>query len=178
MKKIILIVSCLLAVMGLLSLSVTADAAAPATEIALESAVETASPIADCTCAKAPATRYCPECGGRNPAYRNHWACACGTEEILSPYCPSCGTRCPDEARFWTCAHCDSAGNFYDHCSACGKLRYEKDASTKFRINTASLKETLPIMGMGMLGIFIVIGIIALSVTILRKLPEKQKDEE
>ncbi len=50
-------------------------------------------------------------------------------------------------------------------------------SGTAFGFHPETLKETLPIMGMGMLGIFIVIGVIALSVTVLRKLPEKDKEE-
>ncbi len=48
---------------------------------------------------------------------------------------------------------------------------------TDFGFYPETLKTTLPIMGMGMLGIFLVIGVIALTVTILRKLPNKNKEE-
>lgn len=48
---------------------------------------------------------------------------------------------------------------------------------TNFGFYPETLKETLPVMGMGMLGIFLVIGTIALTVTILRKIPDKNNEE-
>lgn len=42
------------------------------------------------------------------------------------------------------------------------------------KISIENLLETLPIMGMGMLGIFIVTGVIILFVTVLNKLTEKK----
>ncbi len=44
-------------------------------------------------------------------------------------------------------------------------------------INVEAFLETLPIMGMGMLGIFIVTGVIILSIVILRNLT-RPKDEK
>jgi len=43
----------------------------------------------------------------------------------------------------------------------------------KFNINTDALLETLPIMGKGMLGIFIVTAVIVLSMLILNKVSNK-----
>lgn len=43
----------------------------------------------------------------------------------------------------------------------------------KFNLNTEALLETLPIMGKGMLGIFIVTFVIVLSMLLLNKLSNK-----
>ncbi len=48
---------------------------------------------------------------------------------------------------------------------------------TNFGFYPESLAETLPIMGMGMLGIFLVIGVIVLVVIILRATSKKSGDE-
>lgn len=42
------------------------------------------------------------------------------------------------------------------------------------KISVENLLETLPIMGMGMLGIFIVTGVIILFVTVLNKITSKK----
>ena len=43
-------------------------------------------------------------------------------------------------------------------------------------MNTAQFLSTLPIMGYGMLGIFIVTGVIILSIVILNQLTRKKKN--
>ena len=43
-------------------------------------------------------------------------------------------------------------------------------------MNTAQFLSTLPIMGYGMLGIFIVTGVIILSIVILNRLTHKKKN--
>ena len=53
----------------------------------------------------------------------------------------------------------------------------DEGPKTTFGFFPATLGETLPIMGMGMLGIFLVTCVIILAVLILSKLGEK-KDEE
>ncbi len=132
-----------------------------------------------CTCVEIPATKYCPLCGGLNAAYdADRWDCSCGAEENTTPFCPLCGEKHPDHDRFWICPTCEQKDNFFDTCIRCGAARPDKEGSgAKFHIDVDSLKTTLPIMGMGMLGIFLVIGAIALSVTILRKLPEKKEED-
>ncbi len=52
----------------------------------------------------------------------------------------------------------------------------EAAPKTSFGFYPGTLGETLPIMGMGMLGIFLVIGTIALTVVLLSKLPNKKED--
>ncbi len=52
----------------------------------------------------------------------------------------------------------------------------EEAAKTQFGFYPESMKETLPAMGMGMLGIFLVTSVIILSVLVLSKLGKK--DEE
>ncbi len=54
----------------------------------------------------------------------------------------------------------------------------DETAKTGFRFNPASLKETLPVMGMGMLGIFIVTVTIVLVVIILRRFGGKSEEDE
>ena len=54
----------------------------------------------------------------------------------------------------------------------------EEDApKTKFGFYPASFAETLPVMGMGMLGIFLVTSVIILAVLILRKFGEKDEED-
>lgn len=53
----------------------------------------------------------------------------------------------------------------------------EEDAKTSFGFYPGTLLDTLPIMGMGMLGIFLVTCVIILAVLILSKVGGK-KDEE
>ena len=45
-------------------------------------------------------------------------------------------------------------------------------------MNIASLASTLPMMLVGMLGIFLVIGVIILAVCLLNRLTEKKDDKE
>lgn len=45
-------------------------------------------------------------------------------------------------------------------------------------MNIASLASTLPMMLVGMLGIFLVIGVIILAVYLLNRLTEKKDDKE
>ena len=52
----------------------------------------------------------------------------------------------------------------------------EEAAKMQFGFHPESMKETLPAMGMGMLGIFLVTSVIILSVLVLSKLGKK--DEE
>ncbi len=52
----------------------------------------------------------------------------------------------------------------------------EAAPKTNFGFDLGTLSETLPIMGMGMLGIFLVIGTIALTVVLLSKLPGKEEE--
>lgn len=49
-----------------------------------------------------------------------------------------------------------------------------------FKINIQAFLETLPMMGKGMLGIFIVTGVIILTVVLLNKLTsaQRERDEE
>ena len=57
----------------------------------------------------------------------------------------------------------------------------ETEAETEYKMNFGffpeTLKETLPVMGMGMLGIFVVTCVIVLAVVILSKLG-KEKEED
>lgn len=54
----------------------------------------------------------------------------------------------------------------------------EEDApKTQFGFYPETLAETLPVMGMGMLGIFLVIGVIILSVLILSKIGKKNEED-
>ncbi len=54
----------------------------------------------------------------------------------------------------------------------------EEDApKTQFGFFPESLAETLPVMGMGMLGIFLVIGVIVLAVIILSKIGKKNEED-
>lgn len=43
-----------------------------------------------------------------------------------------------------------------------------------FDIDVSRLAESIPVMGMGMLGIFLVTGVIILSVTLLNKITNKK----
>ena len=52
----------------------------------------------------------------------------------------------------------------------------EGSAKTQFGFYPESMKETLPAMGMGMLGIFLVTSVIILSVLVLSKIGKKEED--
>lgn len=111
-------------------------------------AAEAAPAVDDehCRCDTVPSSKYCPDCGKLHPQYDDFWFCS-GCGEIVPPsdYCAACGTQNGADA----------------------------GPKTQFGINTSSLKETLPIMGMGMLGIFLVIGTIVLVVIILSAISKK-----
>ncbi len=64
-----------------------------------------------------------------------------------------------------------------DATESVSEIESDTAPQTSFSFRPETLSETLPIMGMGMLGIFLVIGTIALVVVILSKLPAK-KDED
>ena len=54
----------------------------------------------------------------------------------------------------------------------------EEDApKTQFGFFPETLAETLPVMGMGMLGIFLVIGVIVLAVIILSKVGKQDEED-
>ncbi len=169
MKKIISLVAVLLLLTALFTVSIHAEAADTATETA----------PAVCTCDTVPTTKYCPTCGGLTPEHDRYWDCTCGETDNFTAFCPACGEKHPNHDGCWDCPTCDTKDNFNATCLVCGSARPDSNAGkTTFSINVGTLKETLPIMGMGMLGIFLVIGTIALTVTILRKLPEKKEDED
>ncbi len=180
MKKLIIAVALLLTLICTLPLSVFAEESI--TEALTEATVDTSADTATttdtaetseqtlCECTEAPATQYCPICGGLNTAYdATHWDCTCGAVDNTTPYCPQCGEQHPDSERFWTCHTCQQENNFYDACGKCGAARpSDEDQGAKFEILPDTLKETLPIMGMGMLGIFLVTLTIIIAVLILR----------
>ncbi len=170
MKKLLLTVAVLLALTCLLPLAAFAEAA-PA-----DTSAETTRL---CMCADTPAAAYCPTCGGLNPTYQeDRWDCpTCEAKDNMTPFCPMCGEKHPAADRFWTCPVCEQTDNFYAECHRCGASRPAEDSGARFAFNLSSLGETLPIMGMGMLGIFLVIGTIAVAVIILRKLPEKEQED-
>ncbi len=168
MKKIISILAVLLVLTSVLPLAVFAE------ETAAE--VETEAK-AICTCDTVPATKYCPTCGGLHPQHARYWDCTCGTKDNFTAFCPTCGEKHPNHDGCWDCSTCGMKDNFHDTCVRCGADRpHENTDGAKFEIKPDTLKDTLPIMGMGMLGIFLVIGTIVLAVIILRKLPEKKEE--
>ncbi len=185
MKKLLATIAILLVFVGTLPLSAFAEESV--TDTTAETAADTFADTSNdttpestplCTCSETPASAYCPVCGGLNPAYaKDRWDCvSCGKQDNTTPFCPQCGERHPDTDRFWTCPSCEQKDNFTAACHRCGASRPDKDSGTKFKIDASTLSDTLPIMGMGMLGIFLVIGAIAVAVMILRKLPEKNQE--
>lgn len=52
----------------------------------------------------------------------------------------------------------------------------EDGPKTQFGFFPKTLAETLPVMGMGMLGIFLVIGVIVLAVLVLSKIGKPEED--
>ena len=143
MKRFLVLAAVLVTLLTCLPLSTFA------TEIPDGIIPETQAPVLDdehCHCETVPSSKYCPECGKLHPYYDDFWLCS-GCGEIVPPsnYCAACGTQRGADAA----------------------------PKTQFGINASSLKETLPIMGMGMLGIFLVIGTIVLVVIILSAISKK-----
>lgn len=62
--------------------------------------------------------------------------------------------------------------------SAAGESGVDESPKTNFGFYPATLTETLPIMGMGMLGIFLVIGVIVLVVLLLGAISKKFDGKE
>ncbi len=182
MKKLasILAVLVLLVAFSTLSVMATDTAADTAADTVADTAADTAetepTETTDiCACEHTPTTQYCPTCGGLNPNADRRWTCVCG-RDVYTAYCPACGAAHTDHTACWTCDQCEQTDNFGDTCSRCEAARPTDGEKTNFHIDMNSLKTTLPIMGMGMLGIFLVILVILLSVMILRKLPEKKEE--
>lgn len=98
----------------------------------------------------APTTKYCPDCGKMSANYED------------TRYCETCGKVIPNTT----------------YCPDCGNTAEGAAAKTNFGFNIGSLKETLPIMGMGMLGIFLVIGLIVLVVVVLSAISKKAGKKE
>ncbi len=105
--------------------------------------------------------------------------CHCATKPT-SKFCPECGKLHPDYESFWFCKGCGEVVPPSNFCAVCGTANQSgEDVKTEFGFFPASLAETLPIMGMGMLGIFLVIGVIVLVVVVLGAISKKlDQDEE
>ena len=102
----------------------------------------------------------CPECGGLNE----------------DSFCTACGEKKPGTHEAWHCEDCDlqNSGNF---CGSCGAERPSEGIQINF--DASQFVKNLPAMAGGMVGIFLVIGVIILTIVVLSKLtaPKKQDDE-
>lgn len=101
----------------------------------------------------------CPECGGLNE----------------DQFCTSCGEDKP-EVTTWHCEECDLLSDG-DYCGVCGAKR--PDEGIQINFDPSQFVDKLMYMGAGMVGIFLVIGVIILTIVVLSKLttPKKRDDE-
>ncbi len=111
------------------------------------------------------------------------------------PYCSSCGAEMPEAMEQWTCQHiCNEdckhqnrhddttpcgAINDGEYCGSCGNRRPADEADVDFNFIPAKFVENLKYMAAGMVGIFLVIGVIILTIVVLGKVTApKNKDPE
>ena len=112
-----------------------------------------------------------------------------------SPYCPSCGAEMPEAIAVWTCRHvcnksCKHVGKHEDtipcgavnegeYCVSCGSQRPDNEAAMNFNFMPDQFVANLKYMAAGMVGIFLVIGVIILTIVFLGKVtaPKKTADD-
>lgn len=111
-----------------------------------------------------------------------------------SAYCPSCGAEMPAAIPQWTCQHvctknCKHTGKHEDstpcgarndgeYCVSCGSERPEDEGAMKFDFMPDQFVVNLKYMAAGMVGIFLVIGVIILTIVLLGKLTAPKKKQE
>ena len=107
---------------------------------------------------------------------------ACAAVTAGDPYCSSCGAQLPLKASEWRCEHKNEDGTVCGHtnqgayCSQCGQPRPEPTQSgVTFDFNPSAFVHNLKYMAAGMIGIFLVIGVIVLTIVLLSKLTASKK---
>lgn len=96
----------------------------PTTDTAMPGTTATpAAPTADgwnCSCgATNIRSKFCPDCGGKQPEEKKGWDCpACGAKNITSKFCPECGAKKPEAG--WTCPNCGASSIMSKFCPECG----------------------------------------------------------
>lgn len=178
--KLSVILLTLLAVLTLTCLSVSADEPETQASVTTEASTQASTDANTESEMKPTHVPQCPTCA----AITNG-----GT------YCPACGEVLPTVTPEWTCKHvCDEdcehenmrdddkpCGQVNDgaYCVACGKPQPEDDSGVKIEFRPAAFVENLSYMAAGMIGIFLVIGVIILTIILLSKLTApKKKDED
>ncbi len=134
---------------------------------------------------------YCPveNCGGElldtsaesNAVYceKNslHMYKICANEEcgdtigLGDAYCPDCG------ASQVACPECGDGEIDGVYCTSCGR-QVQKDGKMKFKLDFGALGESAMILCKGMLGIFIVTGVIIAFILVLNTVVEKVKQSK
>lgn len=112
---------------------------------------------------------------------------ACATVTTGDPYCPACGEALPLQAAEWYCEEKGEDGtvcgqrNNSAYCTKCGTARPQptEPGEVVFRFDASAFVVNLKYMAAGMVGIFLVIGVIVLTILLLGKLtaPRKKNDE-
>ncbi len=108
-----------------------------------------------------------------------------------TPYCPSCGEEMPEVTAVWTCQHvckksCKHVGKHEDatpcgavnegeYCVSCGSQRPEDESGMVFNFMPDQFVANLKYMAAGMVGIFLVIGVIILTIVFLGKVTAPKK---
>lgn len=75
----------------------------------------------NCSCGqKGITSKFCPECGTKQPAPIDTWDCICGNRNITGKFCPECGAKRPNSPNTWdcTCGNKSITGNFCPECGA------------------------------------------------------------
>ena len=90
---------------------------------------------------------------------------------LLDGYCPSCGENQVE------CKECSDGEVDGVYCSKCGR-QVQKSGKMKFKFDLNALGESAMILCKGMLGIFIVTGVIIAFILILNTVVEKVKESK
>ena len=116
-----------------------------------------------------------PTTGEETPTIGDPWLCPeCnGLNENL--FCTSCGEARP-VAESWLCEKCNIQ-NDGNYCGECGDKK--SDEGIRINFDASQFVDKLMYMGAGMAGIFLVIGVIILTIVVLSKLtsPKNPEDE-
>lgn len=79
----------------------------------------------NCACGKTNIqSKFCPECGAKQPEAPTLWNCACGQTGISSKFCPECGAKRPEAPALWDCS-CGKTGIASKFCPECGSKKPE-----------------------------------------------------
>ena len=90
---------------------------------------------------------------------------------LLDDYCPNCGENQVE------CPECSDGEVDGVYCSKCGR-QVQKSGKMKFKFDLNALGESAMILCKGMLGIFIVTGVIIAFILILNTVVEKVKESK